>query len=145
MGKNQKDLLLYLKQEIKEYGKLFQRKKGKYTSLADMKHQQSERIATYSDEDLDFLYELIKLEKFQADKATSGFLPVWAAVCIALLSFIDDKNALIIIGGAFLIIVLLFVEYFYNSGVKRLGFYSMMSEIIEKVWEKRGHNHLTTI
>lgn len=139
MEQNQNNLNSFLKQEEKKYNKLIQNKSSDYESLANMRSSLSKDFDKYSDEDLIYLHELIKVKTVQTDKSTSGFLPVWAAICIALVSFIDDKNILALFGGGSLITVLIFIVHFYNAGIDRLGFYSMMSELIDKELNNRGH------
>lgn len=129
------------KAEIKQYNKLLNQKKSKYNSLGDMKKQAFKTLSTYSEEDLDFLKEFVKAKITKIDKYSSAFLPVMIAIYISIASitstFIESKYLweIQVLFGA----VIVFGTFEYGTSVKRLNFYNMLLELIEKVEEAKGH------
>lgn len=141
MNQDQNNLALHsyesIKREVAEYNKLIQYKNSRYSSLADMKRQLYAEIVTYSEEDLDFLKEFIKAKIVRTDKAFTGFLPIWAAIVIALFgSMYKDAIPFTVIS---LIITLFLAELLSERSIQRLGFYNMLIELIEKAEHQRGH------
>lgn len=130
-----------LKTEIKQFSKLLNLKNSKYTSLCDMKKQAFKTLSTYSEEDLDFLKEFVKAKITKIDKYSSAFLPVMVAIYISIASitstFIESKYLweIQVLFGA----VMVFGAFEYGTSVKRLNFYNMLLELIEKVEETREH------
>ncbi|MCM1166808.1 MAG: hypothetical protein NC299_12855 [Lachnospiraceae bacterium] len=134
-----------LKKEMKEYNAIIHFKPSKYSSLAEMKLQFISEISTYSDEKLDFIYEFLKAKMLRTDKATSGFLPIWAAVVIALFTSSIDPMLVSVFGGIGLVAILCLISHFSETSIKRLQFYSMLLELIDKEWENRGHTFNDTL
>lgn len=131
----------FLKAEIKEYDALIHFKPSKYGSLVGMKQQLYSDLSTYTDEELDFFNEFIKAKMLRIDKATSGFLPIWAAVVIALITSSINNYIASLFGGVGLVVILFLTSHFSETSIQRLQFYSMMLELINKEWEKRGHTY----
>lgn len=131
------------KAEVKQYVyALTSSKKGKYSSLVDMKRQLFSEFSTYSDEELDFLHTYIKNKSTRLDKAMSSYLPVWAAIAISLLNayFSPLITAIAAISSVVAFMVLLIVSfYFSDNGIKSLNFCTIVLELIEKIEETRGH------
>ena len=133
-----------LKAEIKEYDALIHFKHSKYGSLAGMKQQLYSEISTYTDEELDFLNEFINAKMLRTDRTTSGFLPIWAAVSIALITF-TTENTLVSLCGIGLVAILYFTSNISETSIEKLQYYSMILALINKEWEKRGHTFNDTL
>lgn len=133
-----------LKKEIKEYDALIHFKPSKYGSLAEMKQQLYSEISTYTDEELDFFNEFIKTKMLRTDKVTSGFLPIWAAVAIALITSTID-NTLASLCGIGLVAILYFSSNISETNIEKLQYYSMVLELIDKEWENREHKFNDTL
>lgn len=137
-------------EQFKQYSYIIEsdkksKKKIIYNSLADMKHQLFSEISAYSVEELDFLREFIKAKSTRADKITSGFLPIWAAVAIALCSTIWNNSIVSLTSLVFLIVILVFSGILSDEGVRRLTYCAMILELIEKIEETRGHTFNDTL
>lgn len=134
-----------LKEEMKEYNALIHFKPSKYGTLAEMKQQIFSEISTYDDEKLDLFHEFIKAKMLRTDKATSGFLPIWAAVAIALITSSIDNDMASVFGCVGLVAILWLTSHFSETSIQRLQFFSMILELINKEWENRGHTFNDTL
>lgn len=138
-----------LKEEMKEYDALIHFKPSKYGALAEMKQQIFSGISTYDDEELDLFHEFIKAKMLRSDKAISAYMPVWAAIAIALLTVACTSLIHPVVAGVILtitlIIFLFMATHESNKIIIKLQFYSMVLGLVEKECENRGHTFNDTL
>ena len=136
-----------LKKKIGQYDLLMRLKPSKYGSLAEMKQQFFSKISTYSDDELDLLHSHIKANIIRTDKAMSGYMPVWATIAIALFTALFTNNNPIAVGLLVFALIAFLIASTHLSDIciKKLQFYSMVLELIEKEWENRGHTFYDTL
>lgn len=140
---NNLDLQNYksIKREVSEYNKLIKKESSEYSSLADMKRQIYAEFSTYSEEELDLSKEFVKSKITRMDKYISSALPLMTAIYLAAITvtvaFTDESSSWIFY---VIFIAAIFFGTFESHGtLKRLNFYNMLLELIEKVEQERGH------
>lgn len=137
---NELTIIKWDKKEIKQYKKLIALERSKkYNSLGDMKKQLFNMISTYSDEELDFLKEWCKDKISRADKATTGYIPVWTAIVITMINVLNAFSFWVFI-LLLLIIILEIVTSLSNMGIVRISYFTILLDLVEKVEEIRGHS-----
>lgn len=141
------------KAEVKQYAYAnSSSKKGKYSSLIDMKRQLFSEFIVYSEEELDLLHTYIKSKSTRSDRAISSYLPVWAAISIyifsAYLSPLDvilDVTIKAILSMIVYIILLLISTKLSDDGIERLNFCNLVLELIEKIEEIRERTFVDSL
>lgn len=135
-----------IEKEIKQYIKLINGKTSKYYhgGVADMKSQLLLDLCSdaYSDEQLECLKEVAKVIVLDVNEDISVGTPMWNALNVAIFTLfatLEDNNKIWYI-SIYLLLLILSISLRKNNILKRIGFYTMLLELIEKAEQNRGHS-----